>query len=71
MITLDLGKMSTKEKIQAMEMIWEDLSRNAGKIKSPEWHGKLLNERERNLKEGKDEFQDWDQAKEDIRNSIS
>lgn len=34
-------------------------------------HGNVLKEREQRLRDGRDKFVDWDQAKKDIRNSIS
>jgi len=70
-ITLPLGKMSIEEKIQAMESIWEDLCKKADNVPSPAWHEKVLNEREENLKLGKDEFIDWETAKRNIKNDIS
>ena len=70
-ITLPLGKMSIEEKIQTMESIWEDLCKKADNVSSPVWHEKVLNEREDNLKQGKDEFVDWEIAKRNIKNDIS
>lgn len=69
--TLPLEKMTTKEKIQAMETIWDDLCRKADSISSPPWHEKVLKAREDGIKNGKDEFVDWDIAKKNIQDSIS
>jgi len=68
---LDLNKMTTQEKIQAMEMLWDDLCREQPDFQSPGWHRDLLLEREKRLKEGKDKFIDWKQAKKEIMESIS
>lgn len=38
--------MRTVEKIQTMEEIWNDLSQAESDVPSPEWHGKILSERE-------------------------
>ncbi len=70
-ISLPLDKMSTSEKLRAMEALWQDLCEQAGSLISPDWHKKFLQERERELNNGNDEFIDWEQAKKDIRNSIS
>lgn len=70
-ITLPLEKMSIKEKIQTMETIWDDLCKKAGSISSPDWHGKVLHEREKRVKDGNEKFVDWEEAKKNIRNSIS
>ena len=68
-ITLPLEEMSTEEKIQTMETIWEDLCKKADSLKSPSWHGDILKERERLLNNGEDEFVDWEKAKKDISNT--
>ncbi|HEV7671289.1 MAG TPA: addiction module protein [Thermoanaerobaculia bacterium] len=62
--------MSIEEKLQAMEALWEDLSRNA-ELESPAWHEEVLIERERQLETGEASFMDWDQAKVDIRKRVS
>ena len=69
--TLPLDKMSVEEKIQAMESLWEDLCSRAGGVVSPDWHGGVLAERDAAHKRGEDEFEDWDEAKRNIRNKIS
>jgi Putative addiction module component len=66
-IALPLEKMSRKEKIQAMESLWDDLCRHAEKVQSPAWHGAVLEQREENLRVGEAEFSDWDVAKKRIR----
>ncbi len=70
-ITLPLEQMSIEEKIQTMEIIWDDLCKTAGSISSPSWHKNVLNEREERIKKGEDEFIDWDKAKKHIRDTIS
>ncbi len=62
-----LSKLASKDKIQAMESLWEDLCRHAGKIQSPPWHGALLEQREERVRAGEAEFIDWDLAKKRIR----
>ncbi len=69
-INLLLENMSTEEKIQTMETIWENLCEKADSLISPPWHEKVLNEREEGIKRGDDEFIDWDIAKKNIRNEI-
>ena len=71
LITLPLTNMSIEEKIQTMEALWDDLCKNADSIKSPSWHHDILMDRERMIKAGDDEFEDWDYAKKNIRDSVS
>jgi hypothetical protein len=67
---LNLEAMTTEEKLKAMEMLWYDLCRSAPDFSSPSWHEDVLKEREQRIRDGKDKFVDWDQAKKDIRDSM-
>ena len=66
-IALPLEKMSRKEKIEAMESLWDDLCGHAEKLQSPAWHGVALEQREEALRVGEAESTDWDAAKKRIR----
>ena len=68
---LNLKDMTTEEKLQAMELLWDDICRNVPDLSSPAWHEEVLSKREKRLKEGKEKLLDWEQAKIDVRNSIS
>jgi len=70
-VTLPLEKMTTEEKIQAMESIWDDLCKSADSLSSPPWHEKILKEREENIARNNDRFIDWEDAKRNIKNDIS
>ena len=66
-VAIPLDKMSRKEKIQAMESLWDDLCQHAKKVRSPEWHAAVLEQREESLRVGEAEFSEWDEAKKRIR----
>jgi hypothetical protein len=70
-VTLPLNEMTVLEKLQLMEALWADLSRNPDALESPEWHREVLDERERRISEGETRFSDWQEAKADIRNRVS
>lgn len=69
-ITLPLDKMSTAEKIQTMETLWDDLCHHAQDITIPDWHYELLAARDAGVREGTDTFADWESAKDAIRESV-
>ncbi len=69
-IILPLEEMTIAEKLQTMEFLWDDLCHNAESIKSPKWHKDALLKREQDIKDNKDSFVDWEQAKKDIRDSV-
>jgi hypothetical protein len=69
-VSLPLDEMTVIEKLQMMEILWEDLSRNTDLIESPDWHRDVLDDRERRIATGEARFLDWEQAKADIRSRV-
>ena len=69
-ISLPLDRMTTREKLQIMEALWEDLSKKSDEFVSPSWHEKILSQRDENLSEGKDTIHDWNVAKGLIRKML-
>lgn len=68
--TLPLAQMSTEEKLSAMEAIWADLSREPDSLPTPEWHGRLLDERKAAVAAGQATYADWDEARERLRKRL-
>ncbi len=66
-VELHLDKMTTSEKLEAMEAIWADLSRSPSEIVSPQWHADLLQDRKARVAGSPDACTDWTKAKRDIR----
>ncbi|MDD2600932.1 MAG: addiction module protein [Kiritimatiellae bacterium] len=66
-LTLQIEKMTVEEKLQAMEALWSDLSRNAPDVTSPAWHRKALKETEARYAAGKEGVSDWEEAKKELR----
>lgn len=64
--TLPLNEMTLAEKLETMEVLWEDISRDDGSFKSPEWHATVLSEREKMIESGEARFIDWEQAKAEL-----
>ena len=67
MITLEISKMSRSEKLQAMEAIWTDLSKDEASVESPSWHGDVLKETEKRIAAGLESPVDWNIAKQELR----
>lgn len=64
-----LQNMSIEEKLQTMELLWDDLRANAGEALSPAWHGDELARREAALQRGDDLAEDWATARQRIRDA--
>jgi hypothetical protein len=65
--TLDLGTMTTVEKLRLMEDLWQSLSADGQKLDSPDWHGDVLAERDRLIESGEEKYVDWEIAKKQLR----
>jgi hypothetical protein len=68
--TVDLEQMTIPDKLRLMEALWKDLSRADVNIKSPEWHGDVLAERDRLIESGEESFLDWEVAKKKLREEL-
>ena len=66
-VQIPLDKMTTLDKLRALERIWDDLQRKPEDVPSPSWHGDVLQVREGRVKEGSSQFLDWSEAKSRIR----
>jgi hypothetical protein len=67
MIALPLKRMSRKEKLMALEAIWEDLTRDGQRFESPAWHKDELAATAARVASGKEKFVDWGTAKKKLR----
>lgn len=65
------NEMTVAKKLQLVKTLWQDLSRHADALESPEWHDEVFQERERRIASGEARFSDWEQAKADIRIRVS
>jgi hypothetical protein len=66
-IDLPLNTMSVGEKVQLLEQVWENLCRQSGDIRSPEWHAAILNERKRQMENRMVTVLPWSEAKERLQ----
>ena len=67
---LPLDRMTTADKLRALELIWEDLCRTPKDMPSPSWHADVLQARENRIREGSPHFTDWAEAKHKVRDSV-
>jgi putative addiction module component (TIGR02574 family) len=68
--SITIEKLSTAEKMDLMERLWEDLS-SSPDYSPPSWHKEELSRRKTAVKEGRETYTDWNKAKEEIRKEIS
>ncbi len=64
-MTIETEKLTTIEKIQMMEELWNDLRRD-NEFDMPQWHEKILSAREKELEAQEEEFLDWDKVRKEL-----
>ncbi len=69
-IDLPLDRMTLAEKLETMERLWADISRNSFDVPSPAWHKDVLDERRRLVAENKLKFLDWEAAFSQLRQEV-
>ena len=70
-VALPLAQFSFPEKLDLLETLWAELSRDEQKLESPAWHKAVLEDREAALAAGKARVSDWEKAKARIRKNVS
>jgi hypothetical protein len=66
MAKVSLADMTRQEKLELLDELWNDLTRNPDAYESPAWHAEELAETERRVAAGEEKFIDWEAAKRQI-----
>jgi hypothetical protein len=67
MPVLTIKQMSQAEKLQAMDELWDSLSRDDDRLESPDWHADVLEDTRQNHEAGREQPVDWEAAKQELR----
>ena len=70
-VDLPLSELSIAQKLDLMEALWADLSKDEKKLKSPAWHEAVLKDREEAFIAGKVTISDWEQVKRRVKKKVS
>lgn len=62
-----IENLTRSEKLRMMEVLWDDLARDAETLSSPDWHAQALEEAEKAVAENQAGFVSWDAAKKALR----
>lgn len=66
-LVLPIESMTVAEKMDVIDRIMDDLSRNSSTVPVIEWHGELLKQRADAIERGEDVFMTLDEAEARIR----
>lgn len=62
-----LQAMTVEEKIDLMSLIWSEIAAQPENYQSPAWHEEVLNERQKEIDEGRAQYRDWEVVKRELR----
>jgi putative addiction module component (TIGR02574 family) len=65
----ELHKLPKKDKIELVQLLWEDIAREQEYEVLPADHKSILNERLEKIYDGKGEFKSWDEIRKKYLNS--
>lgn len=66
-VELPISDLSLAQKLDLMEALWAELSRDAKNLESPAWHKDVLEDRQEAFEAGKISTSDWEEAKRRLR----
>ena len=70
-VDLPLAKLTLAQKLDLIETLWDDISKDEKAVESPAWHEEVLVDRQKALEGGKAAVHDWEEAKARIKGNAS
>lgn len=70
-VELPLAELTLAQKLDLIETLWADISKDQKQLESPTWHAEILRDRQKALEAGKATVHDWREAKERIKRNLS
>jgi hypothetical protein len=68
---IHVARMTTIEKLRAMEALWEALQATPKDVPSPSWHADVLKARAERARKGRSRFTGWAEAKRRIQARVA
>ena len=65
----DIERMSVTERLQAMDQLWDSLTRDSDEVSSPDWHQDVLADRKARAQRGEAKFLTLAQLRSRLRSS--
>ncbi len=70
-IDISVSQLTLGQKLNLMEAIWDDLTKDDEILESPNWHSTILKDRDEAQSAGKISVSDWKEAKERIKRNVT
>ena len=68
---LHIERMSVTERLQAIDQLWDSLTRDGDEIPSPDWHQEVLADRKTRAQRGEAKFLTLDQLRSRLASNSS
>ena len=68
---IQLSNLSFSQKLNLMEAIWDDITKNEPAFESPAWHEEVLKDRDKACASGSTTVSEWNDAKKRIRKNVA
>ncbi len=68
---ISVSQLTLGQKLDLMEAIWDDLTKNDEILDSPDWHSTILKDRDEAPSAGKISISDWKEAKKRIKRNVT
>jgi hypothetical protein len=65
-----IENLTSAERLELLEVLWDGISQGASGYASPAWHQEALQESERAVAEGRATFTDWPEAEAELRRKL-
>lgn len=63
----EIERMSVEERLQAIELLWDSISRLGAAVASPAWHGEILAARRARVDAGEGQFLSLSEARDRLK----
>jgi hypothetical protein len=71
-VTLPLAEMTNAEKLELIQVIWDDIDKGAlEELPLPDWQREMLEDIDRKLDSGEMKLRDWEDVKKELLSEIS
>lgn len=67
MVSIPVDRMTLREKLEIIDLLWSSISSESSEEVSPRWHGKELDRRLKRVDTGESVFEDWDAVKRELQ----
>ena len=64
---IDISQLSSKERLEMMEALWDTLIHEVEEPASPAWHEDILKQRQESIEDGSAEYISLDDMKKKLR----